>query len=170
MFFKSNLFNQDLYWDMRNARDISYMFAEAVSFNGDVSSFQLFNVEKMNNVFDGAVSFPPCLIPCIERRILLLKHCLFASITNKQVSFNGDLSSWGQLPATATDLSSMCKYFVARVEQHCSHALLEILCSPSVFWRVLFGSSSKSIFVRGNRTESMEYSQCREHVQHVRAR
>jgi Mycoplasma protein of unknown function, DUF285 len=66
MFYMSSSFNENLYWDMRKAKDISFMFAEASSFNGDVSSWQLFSVEKMMNVFEGAVrmhlirAYPAC--------------------------------------------------------------------------------------------------------------
>ena len=58
MFYMSSAFNENLYWDMTNAKDISFMFAEASAFNGDVSSWQLFSVEKMMNVFEGAVRKP----------------------------------------------------------------------------------------------------------------
>ena len=55
---------------MRNAKDISFMFAEATSFNGDLTTWQLVNVEKMTSVFDGAVRAGQRFLQILLLRIL----------------------------------------------------------------------------------------------------
>jgi hypothetical protein len=82
-----------------------YASTEAVLFNGNISSWDVSNVEEIWNIFDGAVSCRLIcfvLLPTNER---ILTNFQFSHVT-PQVSFNGDLSRWDL--SSAEDLSYFC--------------------------------------------------------------
>jgi surface protein len=58
MFYRCDHFNQNLsMWDVRNVRDMSYMFRGAVAFNGDISGWNTSAVTDMLQMFESASSF-----------------------------------------------------------------------------------------------------------------
>ena len=53
MFRGAESFNQDLPWAAPNLEDMGYMFRDATSFQGDLSSFYTSTVSNMQGTFQG---------------------------------------------------------------------------------------------------------------------
>ena len=58
MFSNANLFNGDIsQWNVSNVNDMSGMFLSALSFNGDISKWDVSSVTNMDYMFMSATSF-----------------------------------------------------------------------------------------------------------------
>ena len=58
MFYNASSFNQDISsWNVSNVQDMRGMFARATSFNQDISSWDVRNVQNMSDMFKYATSF-----------------------------------------------------------------------------------------------------------------
>lgn len=94
-------FNEDLSgWVTTSARDMSYMFAGAISFNGNVSHFQTGRVLRMEGMFEDAASFNGDVSGWDVFNVVTFKR-MFSGAS----SFAGDLSKWDM--RCAEDISYM---------------------------------------------------------------
>jgi surface protein len=58
MFSGASQFDGDLSrWDVRNVKDMSWMFHQAALFNGDLSQWSLDNATNLSSMFNGAVRY-----------------------------------------------------------------------------------------------------------------
>ncbi|MRX66331.1 BspA family leucine-rich repeat surface protein [Maribacter luteus] len=75
--------------DLSLVTNMSYMFAEATKFNGDISAWDVSNVTNMEGMFSGATSFNKDLndweVSGVENMFVM-----FAEAT----AFNGDIGNW----------------------------------------------------------------------------
>ena len=89
MFINIYSFNGDLSdWDVSGVTDMSYMFAVGGSFNSDLSDWDVSNVTDMSGMFLGARSFNGDLSDWDVSSVTDMSGMLSAN------SFNSDLSSW----------------------------------------------------------------------------
>ena len=89
MFYGSG-FNGDLSdWDVSNVEDMSFMFAATISFNGDISTWDVSSVTNMNSMFSVAILFNRDIsdwdVSSVEN---------MASMFGGATSFNSDISDW----------------------------------------------------------------------------
>ena len=76
-------------WCVGNVTDMSWLFYDMDTFNGDLSSWDTSNVESMWNMFDGATSFNNDLSAWNTSSVTSLNSMFYGA-----TSFNGDISSW----------------------------------------------------------------------------
>ena len=101
MFAYAAAFNGDLSsWDVRAVTDMSYMFWNAAAFNGNISSWDVSAVTNMSYMFDGAAAFNGDLSSWDVSAVTNMSS-MFLDAT----AFNGDLSSWDV--REVTNMSSM---------------------------------------------------------------
>ena len=86
--------------DLSGVSSMRYMFQDATSFNGDVSSWDVSSVTNMIGTFQGAASFNRDLSSWDVSRANDMRY-MFRNAT----SFNGDLSTWDV--SSAVDLTRM---------------------------------------------------------------
>ena len=90
MFNSAVSFNQDLSgWDVSNVTDMSYMFRFAESFNQDLSGWDVSNVTNMRYMFYSAPSFNQDLSGWDVSNVTDMNSMFYYA-----VSFNQDLSGW----------------------------------------------------------------------------
>ena len=83
-------FNSDISsWDISNVNSMSFMFDVATSFNGDLSAWNTSSVGLMNNMFRNATSFNGNLSAWNTSNVSNM-FGMFADAT----AFNSDISSW----------------------------------------------------------------------------
>ena len=112
-------------WDVSNITNMSGLFQEAYSFNGDLSSWDVSNVTNMGAMFDHASSFNGDISNWDVSSVTNMVHMLInansfngdiyswdvSNVTNMDgmfygaTSFNGDLSSWDV--SSVTDMGFM---------------------------------------------------------------
>ncbi len=90
MFQGATSFNQNINsWNVVNVNTMSGMFSYATSFNQDLNGWNVSNVEYMDNMFQGAISFNQDLsswnVGNVKNMALMFEGA---------TSFNQDLSSW----------------------------------------------------------------------------
>ena len=101
MFDEAHSFNGNLSsWDVSKVTDMSDMFYGAHSFNGDLSSWDVSQVTDMSTMFSGANAFNGDLSSWDVSKVTDM-NLMFATAN----AFNGDLSSWDV--SKVTDMSLM---------------------------------------------------------------
>jgi hypothetical protein len=78
-----------LRWDTQNVTDMSYMFYNCESFNGDLGAWRFPEVEDMNNMFFGCVSFNGDVRGWRFPAVVDMNN-MFSYAT----SFNGEVGQW----------------------------------------------------------------------------
>ena len=86
--------------DLSRVTDMGYMFRDASSFNGDISSWDVSKVTYMNNMFDNATDFNQ---PLSEWNVSQVTG--MSSMFQSATAFNGNVSSWDV--SQVTGMSSM---------------------------------------------------------------
>ena len=100
MFDNARSFNGDISsWDVSEVTDMSAMFLDAQSFNGDISSWDVSQVANMSRMFEGTF-FNPAISNWNVSRVTDMS----AMFLNAQ-SFDDDISSWNV--SRVTDMSRM---------------------------------------------------------------
>ena len=90
MFADADSFNGDISpWDVSGVTDMSYMFSNASSFNSDLSPWDVSSVTDMSGMFAGADSFNGDVSPWDVSGVADM-YAMFAYA----YSFNGDISEW----------------------------------------------------------------------------
>ncbi|NME69785.1 BspA family leucine-rich repeat surface protein [Flammeovirga aprica] len=90
MFDGAISFNGDLSkWDVSKVKNMSYMFEGATSFNGDLSSWDVSSVTRMDYMFKEATSFNGNLSTWNVSSVTRMDNMF-----NGAISFEGDISSW----------------------------------------------------------------------------
>lgn len=90
MFYAAESFNGDLsHWDVSNVERMGSMFQGAKSFNRDISGWDVSKVREMWQMFMGAESFNGDLSQWDVSSVLNMEN-MFANA----IAFNSDLSSW----------------------------------------------------------------------------
>ena len=90
MFFNAASFDGDLsYWNVSGVTDMSGMFRDTTSFNGNLSAWDVSRVTDMDNVFHGATSFNGDLSSWNVSGVTDMDSMFFETR-----SFNGNLSAW----------------------------------------------------------------------------
>jgi len=101
MFYNAYSFNGDLNaWDMSGVSNMMWMFTNADKFNGDISNWDVSNVESMRYMFSGAGSFDGDISSWDVSNVTDME-ATFKSAT----SFNFDISSWDV--SNVSDMSEM---------------------------------------------------------------
>ena len=101
MFSNASSFNGDLSsWDTSSVVFMYSMFSNARSFNGDLSSWKTSNVTYMSNMFSNARSFNGDLSSWDTSSVTDMSEMFYDAS-----SFNGNLSSWDT--SSVTDMSRM---------------------------------------------------------------
>ena len=77
-------------WDVSEVTDMSYLFQDATSFNGDLSGWEFPKVTHMEYMFDYATSFEGKGVSKWTFPEVTNMDSMFAEAT----SFNGDVSNW----------------------------------------------------------------------------
>ena len=90
MFAGDVSFNQDISsWDVSNVTDMSSMFAGATSFNQNIGGWDVRNVKDMNYMFNWATSFNQDISSWDVSNVTDMGFMFY-----KTLSFNQDISSW----------------------------------------------------------------------------
>ena len=101
MFFNAISFDGDLSsWNVSGVTDMSGMFRDTTSFNGNLSAWDVSRVTDMDNVFHGATSFNGDLSSWNVSGVTDMDSMFFETR-----SFNGNLSAWDV--SEVTDMSAM---------------------------------------------------------------
>ena len=88
--FEDSHFNGDISgWDVSNVEDMRYMFASNESFNQDISGWDVSNVEDMGWMFDGAISFNQDISGWDVSNVEDMSGMFYNA-----ESFNQDISRW----------------------------------------------------------------------------
>ena len=86
--------------DLTNVTDLSNMFVNATSFNGDLNAWDVSNVTNMRSMFSNATSFNQDLNNWDVSKVTTMKRMFFGA-----TAFNGSLAGWDL--ANALNLSLM---------------------------------------------------------------
>ena len=98
MFTNAHSFDGDLSaWDVSEVTDMFAMFHDATSFNGDLSTWDVSKVTDMIDMFHGATSFNGDLSTWDVSKVTDMNSMFFEAH-----SFNGDLAAWDVSEVTAT--------------------------------------------------------------------
>ena len=90
MFYEAISFNQDLSnWDVSSVIDMNGMFCGAMSFNQDISTWDVSNVTRMYGVFFKATSFNQDLSKWDVSSVINMD-----GMFSKATSFNQSISTW----------------------------------------------------------------------------
>ena len=90
IFRDAGSFNGDISsWDVSNVTDMSLMFFRASSFNEDISNWNVGNVTDMSEMFASATSFNEDISNWNVGNVTTM-----AGMFNTASSFNGDISNW----------------------------------------------------------------------------
>ncbi len=90
MFRDAISFNGDIgSWNVSNATNFTFMFLDATSFNQDISGWDVSSVTTFRSMFQGATSFNQDLTNWDVSSVTV-----FRSMFQEATSFNGDISSW----------------------------------------------------------------------------
>ena len=101
MFTNAASFDGDLSaWDVSGVTDMFAMFHDATSFNGDLSTWDVSGVTNMIDMFHGATSFNGDLSTWDVSKVTYMNSMFFEAH-----SFNGDLSAWDV--SEVTDMFAM---------------------------------------------------------------
>ena len=101
MFSDAESFDGDLSnWNVSQVTDMSYMFSGADAFDGDISSWSVSQVTDMTRMFSGAGAFDGDISSWSVSQVTDMSY-MFSSAE----SFDGDLSNWNV--SQVTDMSSM---------------------------------------------------------------
>ena len=101
MFYNAASFDGDLFsWDVSSVTDMHDMFQGAASFDGDLSSWDVSSVTNMYGMFRGAASFDGDLFSWDVSSVTNM-YGMFRGAA----SFDGDLPSWNV--SSVTDMHSM---------------------------------------------------------------
>ena len=101
MFFNAASFDGDLSsWNVSGVTDMSGMFRDTTSFNGNLSAWDVSRVTDMDNVFHGATSFNGDLSAWDVSEVTDMSAMFFEADR-----FNGNLSAWNV--SGVTDMSAM---------------------------------------------------------------
>ena len=104
MFQRAISFDGDLSsWDVSSVTDMSDMFQRATSFDGDLSSWDVSSVTDMSNMFNSASSFNQTLNSWDVSKVTDM-----TSMFQRATAFNGDLSSWNV--SKVTDIADMFSF------------------------------------------------------------
>ena len=97
MFSRAGSFNQDISsWDVSDVEDMSGMFYAAFSFNHDISGWNVSDVEDMNLMFYQAYSFDQDLSNWDVSDVNLMS-AIFLGVTLSTENYDALLNSWSQL-------------------------------------------------------------------------
>lgn len=100
-FDEPSVFNGDLSnWDVSNVNNMNRMFVRAGLFNSDLSSWDVSNVTDLSGMFSGAESFTSDLSNWNVSNVTDISGIFYGAY-----SFNSDLSSWDV--SNITDMGSM---------------------------------------------------------------
>ena len=86
--------------DLSSVTDMSGMFRNAASFNGDVSGWDVSGTTDMSNMFEGAASFNQDISAWNVSDVINMSHMF-----RNAASFNQDIAGWDV--SSATDMSGM---------------------------------------------------------------
>ena len=101
MFAVATSFNGDLNnWNVSGVKNMSGMFIGATSFNGDISGWETGEVTDMSLMFEGATAFNRDLNGWNVEKVMNMLGMFIEAM-----SFNGDISGW--VPKEVTDMSYM---------------------------------------------------------------
>ena len=101
MFSNARSFNGDISgWDVSSVTDMNGMFHEADSFKGDISGWDVSSVTDMNGMFHEADSFKGDISGWDVSSVTDMSHMF-----NKALSFRDDISGWDV--SSVTDMSAM---------------------------------------------------------------
>ena len=90
MFHNALSFNSDLSdWDVSHVTNMISMFHNALSFNSDLSGWDVSHVDWMSSMFSGATSFNGDLSTWDVSNLFSMRSMFYGA-----TSFNGDLSGW----------------------------------------------------------------------------
>ena len=87
-------------WDTSSVEDMSYMFAGAYNFNGDINNWDTSNVTNMQSMFSGASSFTTIISNWDTSSVINMSYMF-----NGATKFNEDISNWDT--SSVTDMSYM---------------------------------------------------------------
>jgi len=90
MFQGATTFNEDISsWDISNVNNFAFFFYKATTFNQDISAWDMSNYTNMNNIFNGATAFNQDISAWDVSEATGMN-----SIFNGAANFNQDLSTW----------------------------------------------------------------------------
>jgi surface protein len=132
MFWVAISFNGDLSnWDVSSVTDMSRMFSSATSFDGDIANWDVSSVTDMSIIFYAATSFNGDLSNWDVSSVTNM-HSMFMEAT----SFNCDLSNWDV--SSVTDMFKM--FYFAK-------SFAQVLCGAAWF----DSSANKDSIFEGSR-------------------
>ena len=138
MFYQS-LFHGDLStWDMSNVQDMSGMFLYATSFNGDISKWDVSRVTDMSYMFSHQRSFDGDISKWNVSSVTKME-CMFMFA----LSFNGEISKWDvSSVVTMTDMFQGAASFKQTL---CGHAWVNSKADKEGMFTDSSGSISRTV-------------------------
>lgn len=118
LFFNAVYFNGDVStWDVSNVNSFTAMFGSCSNFNGNLSSWNTVRAVNMNSMFDGASKFQGHGLSNWNTSNVVL----FDNMFKDSASFTGNISSWDMSNAQST--THMVRTLYCRRQMFCCVSL-----------------------------------------------